>query len=114
MADSPASGDVPAPLPQPFGTSAPGGVKAPVPASGGIKFPVLTSSGPKPLVLRRRRGLTHSPFEISEASTAARETIRAVVAATRSPFPGGSGQPLDSARATELERSLRTLEASLA
>ncbi|MBS0663521.1 MAG: hypothetical protein JSR48_09660 [Verrucomicrobia bacterium] len=85
-----------------------------MPPPGAIKFPVHTSSGPKPLVLRRRRGLTHSPFEISEASTAARETIRAVVEATRSPFPGGGGQPLDGARAAELERSLRLLEASLA
>jgi chromosome segregation ATPase len=70
------------------------------------------SSAPKPLVLRRRRGLTHSPFEVSETASAARETIRAVVEATRSPFSGRP--PLGRAQASELERSLRQLEASLA
>jgi chromosome segregation ATPase len=87
---------------------------APVPGSGPIKFPASTSSGgATPLVLRRRRGLTHSPFEVSESSSAARDSIRAVVEATRSPF-GGGGPSLDKMQATDLERSLRQLEASLA
>ena len=86
---------------------------APVPGSGPIKFPAASSSGnPAPLVLRRRRGLTHSPFEVSETSSAARDTIRAVVEATRSPF--GGGPAFDKMQATDLERSLRQLEASLA
>jgi hypothetical protein len=86
---------------------------APVPASGPIKFPASPSAGgTKPLVLRRRRGLTHSPFEVSETSVAARETIRAVVEATRTPFPGGLA--IDRMQAVDLERSLRQLEASLA
>jgi chromosome segregation ATPase len=65
-------------------------------------------------VLRRRRGLTHSPFEVSETSVAARETIRAVVEATRSPFSVGGRPPIDKLKAAELERSLRQLEAALA
>lgn len=86
---------------------------ASAPGSAPIKFPASSAAGtPQPLVLRRRRGLTHSPFEVSETASAARETIRAVVEATRSPFGGGPG--FDKMQATDLERSLRQLEASLA
>ncbi len=83
------------------------------PFPGSIKFPAANAGGgPKPLVLRRRRGLTHSPFEVSETSAAARESIKAVVQATRSPFWGGP--PFDKTQSADLERSLRQLEASLA
>src|SRR5689334_16504194 len=90
------------------------GAVPPKPAPAPITFPP-----PKPppahknLVLRRRRGLTHSPFEVSETSVAARETIRAVVEATRAPFMGGH-PPLTQSQASDLERSLRQLEAALA
>ena len=86
----------------------------PVPPPGPIKFPVSNPGGaPRPLVLtRRRRGLSKSPYEVSESTAAARESIKAVVAATRSPF--GGGPALDRTQASELERSLRHLEMSLA
>lgn len=76
-----------------------------------VKFPASNpADAPKPLVLRRRRGLTHSPFDASDAT---RESLRSVVEATRAPFPGGK-PPLDKMAATDLERSLRQLEATLA
>lgn len=90
----------------------------PIPPSGTtpgpIKFPVTNPGGaPRPLVLtRRRRGMSKSPYEVSESTAAARESIKAVVAATRSPFGGGT--VLDRNQASELERSLRHLEMSLA
>ena len=86
---------------------------ADTPVPGPIKFPAPTAGGLRPLVLtRRRRGMSKSPYEISETSAVARQEIKAVVAATRTPFAGGP--PLERAQAIELERSLRHLEASLA
>ena len=67
------------------------------------------------LTLPRRRPVAaiRSPFEVSEASAAARETIKAIVSATRAPF-GRGGASVASAQAAELERSLRQLELTLA
>ena len=59
----------------------------------------------------RRRSPSSSPFAVSQASAAARESIRAIVSATRPPM-GSRGA--DDARAAELERSLRQLELKLA
>jgi chromosome segregation ATPase len=90
------------------------GAVPPKPAPAPINFPPpKPNPAHKNLVLRRRRGLTHSPFEVSDTSLAARESIRAVVEATRAPFMGGH-PPLDRSQASELEKSLRQLEASLA
>src|ERR1019366_6567122 len=71
---------------------------------GQIRFPAA------PALSLRRRPITRSPFEVSEASAAARESIKAVVSATRSPFAGGA----TNAQAAELERTLRQLELTLA
>lgn len=73
-----------------------------------IKFPVARSpgGGAAPLSLRRR------PLAVSEASAAARESIKAIVSATRSPFPGGP--PPATSQVAELEKSLRMIELALA
>jgi hypothetical protein len=60
----------------------------------------------------RRRAETVSPFTVSEASAQARESIRAIVSATRPPMGGRSAA--EDARVAELERSLRQLELKLA
>lgn len=74
-----------------------------------IRFPAPV---PK-LVIARRRVITRSPFEVSDASAAARESIKAIVSATRVPF--GSGVPVPPPpQVAELERSLRQLELTLA
>ena len=71
-----------------------------------IKFPVRKSTSSPTLSLPRRRP-TQAPFAVSEASQAARESIRAIVTATRS----DTGQ--DDARSAEVARTLRQLEARL-
>lgn len=85
----------------------------PMPEPGQIRFPGARGSGGAvpALTLRRRPVATRSPFAVSEASAAARETIKAVVSATRAPF--GSAAPAN-AQAAELERTLRQLELTLA
>ncbi|MES2695727.1 MAG: hypothetical protein V4773_19795 [Verrucomicrobiota bacterium] len=80
---------------------------------GPIRFPGPKPSGPPTLSLRRRPMRTQSPFQVSEASAAARESIKAIVTATRMPF-GAGGAATESDRVAELERTLRQLEASLA
>ena len=79
-----------------------------------IKFPVARGTGGAvgSLSLPRRRTATRSPFDVSEASAAARESIKAIVSATRAPFVG-TGTAANSPVA-ELERSLRQLELTLA
>ena len=52
------------------------------------------------------------PFSVSEASAAARESIRAIVSATKPPMGIRGGA--EDARIAELERSLRQLELKLA
>lgn len=81
---------------------------SPVPP-GGVRFPG-TKPGAKPLALPRRRVVTRSPFEVSEASANARRQIEEIVSATRAPWSGEAGQE----KAAELERSLRQLEMKLA
>ena len=75
-----------------------------------IRFPSKKKDVLGKLTLPRRSGL-NSPFTVSEASVAARESIRAIVSATRPPI---GGRAVDDARAAELERSLRQLELKLA
>src|SRR3954470_15410809 len=77
-----------------------------------IKFPGPKPPPPATLPLRRRSSLTRSPFEVSEASAAARESIKAIVSATRAPFPSAAGA--ESARVGELERTLLQLAMTLA
>jgi DNA repair exonuclease SbcCD ATPase subunit len=67
---------------------------------------------PPVLALPRRRGLTRPPMEISEASVAARQSIQAIVTATRSPF--GIPVRLGDTQIADLERSMRGLELKLA
>ena len=64
------------------------------------------------LSLRRNRSETNLPFSVSEASAAARESIRAIVSATKPPMGIRGGA--EDARIAELERSLRQLELKLA
>jgi hypothetical protein len=61
--------------------------------------------------LPRRRAPSHTPFSALDASVAARESIMAVVAETRSPFPGVASPA--AAKLLELERTLKQLEVSL-
>jgi hypothetical protein len=84
----------------------------PMNESGQIRFPSARGSGGNVpvLSLRRRPVATRSPFAVSDASAAARETIKAVVSATRAPF--GSAKP--NPQSAELERTLRQLELTLA
>jgi hypothetical protein len=56
--------------------------------------------------------LTRGPLEISEASVAARQSIQAIVSATRSPF--GIPVRLGDSQIADLERSMRSLELKLA
>jgi hypothetical protein len=66
------------------------------------------------LVLARRRPIvvTQTPFALMAASTAARNQIAQVVAATRVPW--GPGVSISPAQSSELERSLQQLETQLA
>ena len=77
-----------------------------------IRFPVKRTESIGNLSLRRNRLETNLPFSVSDASAQARESIRAIVSATR-PQVGGRGAGED-ARIAELERSLRQLELKLA
>jgi hypothetical protein len=84
-----------------------------MPDPGPIKFPVRPSSAAPNLSLpRRRTSATRSPFHVSEASAAARESIKALVSATRAPFSRGA--VAEPATIAEIERSLRQLELTLA
>jgi len=76
-----------------------------------IRFPAKRAEPGNNLSLRRNRTITASPFSVSEASAAARESIRKIVSATR-PAAGGRSAA-DDARIAELERSLRQLELKL-
>ena len=83
-----------------------------MPEPAQIKFPVPRRPvGAPTLSLPRRRSATRSPFEVSEASAAARESIKAIVSATRVPHDGA--EPA-GAQIADLERSLRQLELTLA
>ena len=77
-----------------------------------IRFPAKKVETGATLSLRRNRVVTASPFSVSEASAAARESIRKIVSATR-PAVGGRTEA-DDVRIAELERSLRQLELKLA
>lgn len=81
-----------------------------MPEPGQIRFPVARASGGTvPVLTLRRRPVS---LDVSEKSVAARETIKAVVSATRAPF--GNTSPSTATQAAELERTLRQLELSLA
>lgn len=80
------------------------------PAPPSAKFPVAHPPAP-PLALPRRRNSTRAPFEVSDASVAARESIKSIVSATRSPFGGST--ILGPEKSASLERSLRQLELSI-
>src|SRR6185436_17792034 len=77
-----------------------------------IKFPAANPSAPGSLSLRRRAALTRAPFAVSEATAAARESIKALVSATRAPFGGGGAA--EGGKLGDLERALRQLELKLA
>src|SRR5882724_8413146 len=78
-----------------------------------IKFPAQRPGYTPPvLALPRRHGLTRPPIDISEASVAARKSIKAIVSATRSPF--GVPRRLENSQIADLEHSLRNLELKLA
>mgnify|MGYP001549680044 CR=1 FL=1 len=78
-----------------------------------IKFPAQRPGYTPPvLALPRRRGLKRPATEISEASVAARRSIKEFVSATRSPF--GTPRRLENSQIAELEHSLRNLELKLA
>jgi chromosome segregation ATPase len=77
-----------------------------------IRFPTKRTESIGNLSLRRTRTEANSPFSVSDASAAARESIRAIVSATRPPVGVRSGA--EDARIAELERSLRQLELKLA
>lgn len=84
-----------------------------MPESGPIKFPAPPKPVPPPnLSLRRRPSQPRDPFVVSEASAVARESIRAIVSASRPPF--GEASPAEMDRVIELQRTLRQLELSLA
>jgi paraquat-inducible protein B len=82
-----------------------------MPDPSNIRFPAKRAEAGGTLSLRRNRSLTPSPFSVSEASAAARESIRKIVSATR-PAAGGRSHA-DDPRIAELERSLRQLELKL-
>jgi hypothetical protein len=69
-----------------------------------IRFPSKKTDSLGNLSLRRREEPA-SPFTVSAASAQARESIRAIVSATRPPMGGRSAA--DDARAADLERSLQ-------
>ena len=77
-----------------------------------IRFPVKRTESAGNLSLRRNRSDTNLPFSVSEATAQARESIRAIVSATRPPV--GVRRGGDDARIADLERSLRQLELKLA
>ena len=77
-----------------------------------IRFPTKKTDSIGGLSLRRPRPETGSPFTVSEATAAARESIRAIVSATRPPLGIRGGA--EDARIADLERSLRQLELKLA
>jgi hypothetical protein len=77
-----------------------------------IRFPTKRTESIGNLSLRRNRTETPSPFNVSEASAAARESIRAIVSATRPPI--GVRTAAEDGRIAELERSMRQLELKLA
>jgi hypothetical protein len=75
-----------------------------------IRFPAKkTELALGNLSLRRTR--TTAPFSVAETTAAARESIRAIVSATRPPM--GVRSAVEDARVAELERSLRLLELKL-
>jgi chromosome segregation ATPase len=76
-----------------------------------IRFPTKRTESVGNLSLRRNRSETNLPFSVSEASAAARESIRAIVSATKPPM-GVRGA--EDGRIAEVERSLRQLELKLA
>ncbi len=78
-----------------------------------IRFPVKNTNLIGGLSLRRNRPGTGAPFTVSEATAQARESIRAIVSATRPPM-GVRGTGAEDARIAELEKSLRQLELKLA
>jgi hypothetical protein len=82
-----------------------------VPPNTPIKFPVRHMPAPT-LVLRRRLAGNRSPLEVTEASAAARESIKNFVTSTRTPW--GETKTINTDRVTELERALRKLETLLA
>jgi chromosome segregation ATPase len=75
-----------------------------------IRFPGKKTESLGNLSLRRRAEAP-SPFSVSEASAKARESIRAIVSATRPPI--GAFSAAEDARAAELESTLRQLELKL-
>jgi hypothetical protein len=80
-----------------------------MPEPSNIRFPVKRTESVGNLSLRRTRATT-SPFNVTEAMASSRESIRALVSATR---PPSGGRAVDDARAAELEKSLRQLELKL-
>jgi chromosome segregation ATPase len=84
-----------------------------MPEPSNIRFPTKRTDSVGNLSLRRPRAATNSPFTVSEATAAARESIRAIVSATRPPI-GGRSAVADDGRIAELERNLRQLELKLA
>jgi beta-phosphoglucomutase-like phosphatase (HAD superfamily) len=84
-----------------------------MPDPSNIKFPVKRPESAQAgnLSLRRPRPGGESPFSVSAASASARESIRAIVTATRPPI---GGRAVEDARIFELEKSLRQLELKLA
>jgi hypothetical protein len=79
---------------------------------GPIKFPRPRDTTPPLSLPRRRSARAPSVTNVLDATAAARESIHAIVAATRSPF--GVGPDLSLEKVLELERTLRVLERSLA
>lgn len=76
-----------------------------------IKFPPPRPRDPSLALARRRPAISRAPFDALDASIAARESLLAVVSASRSPAAGVSSP--DTAKLVALERSLRQLEQSL-
>src|SRR5687767_13553496 len=85
-----------------------------MPDPGPIKFPPPrpSDSAVKLSLPRRRPAATRQPFDALDASVAARESINAIVSATRGPLTGDAYPP--AAKLIELERTLRQLELTLA
>jgi chromosome segregation ATPase len=80
-----------------------------MPEPSKIRFPSKRTDSFGKLSVRKRSE-TNSPFTVTEAMASSRESIRAIISATR---PSGAGRASDDARAAELERSLRQLELKL-
>jgi hypothetical protein len=82
-----------------------------MPEPSNIRFPAKkTELSLGSLSLRRNRSVTSSPFSVSEATAAARESIRAIVSATRPPM-GGHGGATEDARIAELAEAAPLLAA---